>query len=655
MPDLQLDLFKQDGTDLYFTVLNSFPDSEGYELEYKSAKGGFPVEFWKSYSAFANSIGGYIVLGISEKKGGINIEGLDKETINRYKKIFWDSANNSHTVNVNLLDENDLKIVVYKGVNLLAFKIPAATRTQKPVHLSLNPFENTYKRNYEGDYKCTNEEVRRMLADADLKLHHDSRILKGFVIKDIDLDSLKKYRQMFAAAKPDHPWLTLADIEFLEKLGGYRKDRVTKMEGFTVAALLMFGKENSITDPECVPDFFPDYREVLSSDPEVRWTDRIYPDGTWEANLFKFYLKVWPKISSSLPKPFQLKDGVRKDETPAHIALREAFINTLIHADYTAPGNLVIEHKKDVFNFSNPGTLLVSLFQYYKGGISECRNPNLQKMFLMIGSAEKAGSGVNKIMSGWEYALWRRPYLTIYNQPDRVLLELPMFSILPEETIVALRKMFGEEIDSFGKDELTILSTCHIEGEISNSRLQFLIDLHRTDITRILQELCKKGYLLSENKGRWTTYQLNYLYLSQKAELEKTSLSKMENSVNNVDTSINNVKTSVNNVDTSINNVESSVNNVDTSINNVESSVNNVKTSLPNQKRAWTKKDELNNMILSACESEFKTIEEIAKLINRKPKYIMNNIIPDLIKSEKIERLYPNITNHPNQAYKRKE
>lgn len=79
--------------------------------------------------------------------------------------------------------------------------------------------------------------------------------------------------------------------------------------------------------------------------------------------------------------------------------------------DYSAPGNLVIEHKTHVFKFSNPGTLLVSLHQYYQHGISECRNPSLQKMFLMIGSGEKAGSGVNKIMAGWEYDLLRKVFL----------------------------------------------------------------------------------------------------------------------------------------------------------------------------------------------------------------------------------------------------
>lgn len=50
-----------------------------------------------------------------------------------------------------------------------------------------------------------------------------------------------------------------------------------------------------------------------------------------------------------------------------HIAIREAFINTLIHCDFSEEGNIVVEQWVDKYRFKNPGTMLVSKTQYYSG------------------------------------------------------------------------------------------------------------------------------------------------------------------------------------------------------------------------------------------------------------------------------------------------
>lgn len=645
MSDSQLSLFNEIEWPIFDSLGTHFPNDEFSELEYKSSQGGFPKDFWKTYSAFANTNGGFIILGVSEKKGILTLEGLSEEVIQFHMKHFWDNVNNPHTVNRNIMSNSDVCVIPVGGAKLLAFHVPISKRTERPVHLTRNPFGNTYKRNHEGDYRCTDEEVRRMLADADTTLNHDSRILEGYSLDDIDESSLRKYRQLFASGKPDHPWLTLENKEFLEKLGGYRKDRVTKKEGLTLAGVLMFGKESSILDQECAPNYFPDFREILTQDSSVRWTDRIIPDGTWECNLFQFYQKVWPRLSSSIPKPFQLKDGVRQDETPAHTALREAFVNALIHADYSATGNTIIEQRPELFSFSNPGTLLLSINQYYHGGISECRNPSLQKMFVMIGSAEKAGSGVNKIMLGWDFAHWRRPYLRVSSQPDRLTLELPMTSIIPDETIQNLKEIFGDAIDLLGKEELTILSTCQIEGETSNFRLQFLIDQHRAEITRILQELCKQGFLTSDNKGRWTTYHLNLEYNNEVRGLEHEASNKGNTSEIKGNTSSTEIESAI----------ENKGNTFDTNKGNTSDSKGNTSNVDKGNTKQRLSRDELQNNILKFCELEFYSVAEISQHVGKDVSYLKKTVIPEMIEKNLLARLFPSTINHPQQKYKKHE
>lgn len=83
---------------------------ENSEVEFKSARGGFPGSFWESYSAFANTNGGTIVLGVVEKNNRFFFDGLTEDTIIRYKKIFWDCAHNKGKISVCLPKETDVRI-----------------------------------------------------------------------------------------------------------------------------------------------------------------------------------------------------------------------------------------------------------------------------------------------------------------------------------------------------------------------------------------------------------------------------------------------------------------------------------------------------------------------------------------------------------------
>lgn len=63
----------------------------------------------------------------------------------------------------------------------------------------------TYRRAEEGDYHCSIDEVRRMLADQS-DTPADSQIVEHFGQPDFDPETVKQYRNRFASRAPDHPW-----------------------------------------------------------------------------------------------------------------------------------------------------------------------------------------------------------------------------------------------------------------------------------------------------------------------------------------------------------------------------------------------------------------------------------------------------------------
>lgn len=252
---------------------------ESGELEFKSARGGFPKSLWESYSAMANMHGGVILLGVEDDG---EITGISDAA--KFQKTFWDTVNNRGKVNVNLLSESDVVILKHDGKTILAIRVLQANRYQKPVYLGQNPFLGTYRRNYEGDYRCSEQEVKRMFSDSSDE-SADSRILEHFGMQDIDTLSLQQYRNRFGSHKLNHPWLAEDDKGLLTKLGGWRHDRKKNQVGLTIAGLLMFGTDDAIR--EALPQYHVDYREKMSADPAIRWTDRLTIDGTWQPNLFQ--------------------------------------------------------------------------------------------------------------------------------------------------------------------------------------------------------------------------------------------------------------------------------------------------------------------------------------------------------------------------------
>ena len=190
---------------------------ERINIEYKEASSDLPKSLWETYSSFANTIGGTIVLGIKEHRnksvedGKFEIRGVGDA--DKMLKTFWDTIN-SDKVSRNILVDEDVECVNYEDKTLLIVHVPQASYTMRPIYINKNLIGGTFKRNYEGDYHCTDDEVKSMLRDAN-ENGNDGVLIEHYDMNDIDLPTLHAYRNRFEVRNVDHAFNQLDDKDFL--------------------------------------------------------------------------------------------------------------------------------------------------------------------------------------------------------------------------------------------------------------------------------------------------------------------------------------------------------------------------------------------------------------------------------------------------------
>lgn len=393
---------------------------ENERFEAKKCADKLPRSFWLTYSSFANTFGGTIVLGLDEDKDDkskLIPYGVDKPA--EIIQSLWDQLNNPQKVNVNLLSEKDVRVVEYEGKNLIEITIPRAERQRRPVYINGSIENGTYKRNGEGDYLCTMAELSEMLRDAS-EDSNDSRICTQIQLKDLDKKSVESYRTLMTNLKPEHPWNKETDEEFLRLIGAASLDEKDVLKP-TIAGLLMFGFDYSIERE--LPRYMLDYFEF--KDGSGDWTNRMTTDtGEWSGNLFEFYMYVANRLNWNGDRAFSLEGVVRVDDNDLLKAEREAVLNAIAHADYSGSGGIRVELGTDILRIRNPGTFRIPIKLAESGGHSDPRNPLIMKMFMLVGLVDRAGSGVHRMVSACRNLGLNKPTIIESSQPSTVTVEL---------------------------------------------------------------------------------------------------------------------------------------------------------------------------------------------------------------------------------------
>lgn len=487
---------------------------ETSKLEFKEGEKELPKSFWETYSAFANTDGGIVFLGIEETKGRIKIKGVQNP--DKIVKEIHDLANNPEKVSKNILNNESIKIIETEDrKKIIIIEIPEAPYIYKPIYISGNP-KKAYERFGEGDRKLTEDRYKALVVGSNEET--DGELLKNYSIEDLDEESLELYRKELYNKTSNEKYKNIDYMDMLIEIGAFKKNRQGDNEYLlTVGGLLFFGKYNSITDR--FKGFQLDYFEKESS-LSIDWIDRVstgdmeYP----ELNVFKFMKLVLKKFDLSIKDKIILEEYNEKSRMPyksdLFTATREALVNCLMHAYYDSDMPIKIINYVEYIEFKNPGKMRITTEEFIHGGNSRIRNQTIATLMRRIGISEKAGSGGPRI----------------FDIAEKYKLKIP--EVKREQYSTTLRIWKAEYEDFIGREyngkEKEMMLYIIKNNSINKNEALKLLEINKYEFRKLIKSLSLKGKIKSIGKGKSTRYILEK-NTTEQAYSNRRLLKKIEN------------------------------------------------------------------------------------------------------------------------------
>ncbi|MEA2082305.1 MAG: ATP-binding protein, partial [Elusimicrobiota bacterium] len=212
-----------------------FGKFEKDRIEYKKAAGGVSKTIYKTISAFANTNGGLIILGIKQGKGKIIKQGVGNP-----QQLIDDIVSTVAQI-YNFCPVFKPEIVGENKKFFIKIKVAEASRLEKPIYiLEKGAVKGGFKRIGSSDIHLTDMEVQRFYQGR--MRAPDAQILDETSIKDIDKSALNAFRNLRKLEKENAGESKLNNKDLLKAYKLLSKDG----KNLNIAGLLLFGKEEEI-------------------------------------------------------------------------------------------------------------------------------------------------------------------------------------------------------------------------------------------------------------------------------------------------------------------------------------------------------------------------------------------------------------------------
>lgn len=466
---------------------------ETVKLEFKKAKNSLPDDIWPTYSAFANTMGGTIILGVEEKsKNKFSITGVENPA--KIVDDFWNTVTSAEKVSCNILSDSNVIVDDIRGKTVIIIEVPEADYGQKPILVKTQNRKQmtAYKRLGTADKIATPEQIVYMYANN--KTDMDSTVIDGYDIDDLNLSDIRDYKAEVLNITKQDRYREISDEEFLKEIGAFKRKRPFKDYGLTIGGLLFFGKYQSIRDyyPAFQLDYFkkdtnlnPDWQDRISSG------DMSYP----EMNVYSFYNLALKKMTDNITEAFVLDENARRKpyRSDLTVAIRESLVNMLMHAYYGADVPLKIIETPDYIEFYNPGDMRISREEFIIGGTSKQRNSTVSVLFRKVGIAEKAGSGGPRIFD-------------VVNQYS---LKMPDITSTDIDTTIRIWKTnFLSTLENLEEKEQQVIEYIVATGKISKGEALGELQLTEYAYTKAIKSLLSQEIISKRGNNKSTHYVL---------------------------------------------------------------------------------------------------------------------------------------------------
>ncbi len=358
-------------------IKNLLNQKEKSDLEFKRATFQVPNDVYQTVCAFLNTDGGEILLGVNND--GV-IEGVIESEVDKMKSDFITTLNGGTKIAPSVICdiksvEVENKIILYIQVD----KSSTVHRCDGKIFVRKDSFDL--------DKTNDNNVVANLYLNKS-SIYSENKIYPAVTYEDLREDIIDRAKTIALNRNPNHIWRDWDYKTILAKTSLYHKDFSTGEEGYTLAAVLLFGTDDLIRS--VLPSYKIDL--VKRVDNPLRYDDRV----DLRTNLIDSYDIILDFVNKYLPNPFYLENNSRINLRD--IIFREIISNILVHKEYLRgePTRLIIERNKIITENSNrphsKGLINIEKLSPYP------KNPNISRIFRQLGRVEELGSGVENLL-----------------------------------------------------------------------------------------------------------------------------------------------------------------------------------------------------------------------------------------------------------------